>query len=220
MNHSIKQIALLITITVFLLTAAAKTYANDNWFVRPYIGLSQMSDQDTSFSNVDMLSGNAEISLNNGFTSGLGLGYRYTDNIAIELAWEYRSNDSETVLDNQSTFEDGNYAANLFFANVHYHFNTQNKWQPYLGIGLSWAEEIDIDLERNGEELSFSSSGETGFQLFGGLEYQLNDAWALQSELRYGSISGIRLESEEGNGMFEKLDYKTTTLQVGVIYEF
>lgn len=219
MKTLIKQISLFIAITVSI-TNITKTHASDNWFIRPVIGLSQMSDLNSSFNNIEMLSGNSEIELNSGFNAGLGFGYRYTDNFALELAWEYRSNDSETTLANTSNFEDGNYASNIFFLNLHYRFNTQSNFVPYLGAGLSWAEEIDIDLERNGEELSFSSNGDTGFQVFAGLEYKLNESWTVQSELRYGSITGINLDSEQAAGSFDDLDYKTKTLQFGLVYDF
>ncbi len=211
----------LLAATGLILMTSTPVMATDTWFVRPYVGLSQMSDLSSDFSNIDGLSGDADIDLETGFTGGIGIGYRYTDRVAVEFGWEYRSNDSETTLNDISEFDDGNYASNIFYLNGHYQFEKKDKWQPYVGAGLTWVEEIDIDLERNGDELSYSGDGDVGYQVFAGINYDLNQAWKLQSELRYGSITDIDLEGESKDvGEFDGIDYETTTLQIGLVYEF
>ncbi len=95
------------------------------------------------------------------------------------------------------------------------------RWQPYLGVGLSWVQEIDIDLERGGVERSYSGDGDTGYQLFAGVAYPLNDQWSLSGEWRYGSINGIELQRESGaEAFFRDLDYQPTTAQFGLVYNF
>ena len=211
----------LLAATGLILITSTPVMATDIWFVRPYVGLSQMSDLSSDFSNIDGLSGDADIDLDTGFTGGIGIGYRYTDRVAVEFGWEYRSNDSETTLNDISEFGDGNYASNIFYLNGHYQFEKKDKWQPYVGAGLTWVEEIDIDLERNGDELSYSGDGDVGYQVFAGINYDLNQAWKLQSELRYGSITDIDLEGEGNDGgEFDDIDYETTTLQIGLVYDF
>lgn len=193
----------------------------DSWWLRPYVGMSFMSDTDAGFSDIDGLSGKADIELSDGFTGGLGVGYRYTDSFAVEVGWEYRSNDSETTLAGISEFDDGNYASNIFYLNGHYLLPKHGDWQAYAGGGLTWVEEVDIDLERGGDELSYSADGDIGYQVFAGVNYDLNPGWQLQAELRYGSITGIDLEGESGDpGEFDDIDYETTTLQVGLVYDF
>jgi len=210
-----------ISATILLALGSAPAVAEEKWFVRPYLGLSQMSDLSSDFTDIDMLSGRADIDLDTGFTGGLGLGYRYTDKLAVEFGWEYRSNDAETTLNDVSEFDEGNYASNIFYLNGHYFFDKIDKWQPYVGAGLTWVEEIDIDLERGDRELSYSGDGDTGYQVFGGLNYDLSESWKLQSELRYGSITGIDLEGEgSDSGAFDGIDYETTTLQIGLGYDF
>lgn len=202
-----------------LLTAPA--IADEHWFLRPYVGLSQMSDLDADFADIDGLSGEADVDLDTGFTGGLGLGYRLNQRYAVEFGWEYRSNDSSTTLNGVSEFDDGNYASNVFYLNGHYFFDSDGPWQPYVGAGLTWAEEIDIDLERGGEEQSYSGDGDTGYQIFAGVNYALGETWQLQSELRYGSITDIDLEGESGDpGEITGIDYETTTLQIGLVYAF
>ena len=211
----------LLLLTTLLAGGSAPALADDNWFVRPYVGLSQMSDIDGDFQNIEGRSGNADIDLDTGFTGGLGVGYRLSDQVALEFGWEYRSNDSEVTLAGSEKFDDGNYASNIFYLNGHYRFARNGSWQPYAGAGLTWIEEIDIDLGRGGEELSYSGGAEVGYQLFAGVNYELDQNWQLQSELRYGSITGIDLDGESGDpGTFDGLDYNTATLQIGLVYGF
>ena len=200
---------------------APQVLADESWFLRPYIGLSQMSDLDADFADIDGMSGDADVDLDTGFTGGLGLGYRFDESWAVEFGWEYRSNDSSTTLNGTSEFDDGNYASNIFYLNGHYFLEARGSWQPYVGAGLTWVEEIDIDLERNGEEQSYSGDGDVGYQVFAGVNYELNSEWQLQSELRYGSITDIDLKGESGDpGEITGIDYETTTLQVGLVYQF
>lgn len=213
-----KQLCL--TASLIILSAPVMA-AKDNWFVKPYIGLSQMSDLSTDFANIDSLNGVANVDLDNGFAAGIGLGYRYTQNLGVEVGWEYRSNDSKVNLSNLSVFDDGNYASNLFYLNGQYSLNKKGKFQPYFGGGLTWAQEIDIDIERNGAEQSFSSDGDMGYQLFAGVNYDLGKKLSFQSELRYGKIADIDLEAEQANsGKFNNMDYETTSLQMGLVYDF
>ena len=210
-----------LTIAGLLILTSLPATSAENWFIRPYVGISQMSDLSGDFSNIDGLSGDADIDLDTGFNGGLGLGYRYSDRVAVELGWEYRSNDSETTLNDVSEFNDGNYASNLIYLNGFYYFEKNDAWQPYVGGGLTWAEEIDIDLERGGDEQSYSSDGDIGYQVFAGVDYDLTEQWKLQGELRYGRISDVDLDGEGNDrGEFEGLDYETTTLQIGLVYDF
>jgi len=63
------QIATAATL-ISLSTAALGT--QDNWFVRPYVGLSHMSDPDADYSEIDNMSGDADVDLDTGFTAGVG----------------------------------------------------------------------------------------------------------------------------------------------------
>lgn len=207
-------------IAAFISLLVSPTALANDWVVRPYIGMSIMSDLSGQAEQVETQSGAVDVNLDSGFTAGLGLGYQFSKQWLVELAWEYRTNDSEVTLPDGDTFTDGNYASNLFFLNGIYQFNTSSPWSPYLGAGISWAQEIDIDLERDGMEQSFSGDGEFGYQVFAGTNYALSENWAAQFEVRYGSIGDIPLEAEGTPGRITGLDYKTTTVQLGLAYRF
>lgn len=213
----------LLIVTSLLLSANlfASNQNTSTWTVRPYFGISQMSDLSAQTIGVGTADGNVQVNLDSGFAAGLGFGYQINQNWTAELAWEYRSNDSETTLADGSIFTEGNYASNLFMLNTAYNFPASGKWQPYVGAGLTWLQEVDIDLESNGNEQSYSGDGNIGFQIFGGINYPIAQKWDLQGELRYGSITGIDLVGEQNaNGSFTDMDYKTTTVQIGLTYQF
>lgn len=222
MKHHIRSVAVKSTCILSVLLSPTVFAADDRgWFLKPNVGLSNLSDLSASVTGIGAFDGSADISTDSGFVAGLGLGYRYNSNWAAEIAWEYRTNDSAVTLSDGTLFSEGDYASNTFFLNGIYSFDSSSAWTPYLGAGISWVQEIDIDLEAGGNELSYSGDGEVGFQVFGGVGYSFNDNWALQAELRYGSITGIELDAEStALGQFSDLDYQPTTFQMALVYDF
>ena len=192
-----------------------------SWYLKPTLGFSSLSNTSGFLENSSGESVSVSVDADSGFVSGLTLGYRYGNNWVSELGWEYRSNDSSSNFSNGIQFEEGDYASNTFFLNGIYEFNNGQDWTPYLGGGLVLIQEIDIDLESAGEEMSFSDSGNVGYQLFAGVNRDINDRWSFDLEVRYSSVSGIDMEGEASNqGTLNDLDYNTTTLQAGLRYRF
>jgi len=219
------QLKHIISIVIFFFISMHQSIVNaadqSGWFITPFIGLSQLSGFDATANSIDGLSGNAEVDTDSGLNAGLSVGYRYNDRFAMEFGWEYRSNDSAVNIADESVFDEGNYASNSFFLNGYYYLSQRGAWQPYVGAGLIWMQEIDIDLERNGIEQSYSGDGDVGLQVFAGVNYQLSRNWQLQTQLRYGSLSDIELSGEEGAvGEFSDFDYQPITLQIGTTYRF
>ncbi len=195
--------------------------ADERWSVRPYVGVSQMSDVTGNSSAVGAVDGALDVDLDSGFTAGFAVGYALNERWDAEFAWEYRSNDSATTLADGTRFADGNYASNLISVSAAYAFSPRGRWQPYIGAGLTWAQEIDIDLETAGVETSFEGDGDVGYRLFAGVDYELAERWSVNGELRYGSTTGITLANEAAPGSeFTDLDYEPLTLAVGLRYRF
>jgi len=91
---------------------------------------------------------------------------------------------------------------------------------PWVGGGLTWIQELDLDSEGADGERSFSGSGSVGYQLMAGLDYELSDSLYLTSDLRYTSFSGIDLNEEGGNGRIVNIDYQPITVGLGLGYRF
>ena len=183
-------------------------------YLKPLLGLSQMSNQTARVDGPGLSNGPASIGLGNGFNAGLLLGYRMNSNWSVEVGWEYRTNEAEITLANGDRFSDGNYASNQFFINGLYHFAGSGRWEPYVGAGLLWGQEIDIDLEQGGIEQSFDGQGDIGVQVLAGVNYRLSETWTIGAEVRYGRTSGIDL------GPIKDLNYSPTTVQFSMGYRF
>lgn len=193
----------------------------EGWFSRGYFGYSYLSDQDGQSSELTAAPSPADVELDGGIAAGISLGYRWSERFAAELAWEYRSHDSELTLDSGDRWDDGNYASNTIWINGFYYLPRSDRWQPYLGAGIGYIEEIDIDLDRAGEsERSFSDDGDIAWQVFAGVDYRLTENWQLHGELRYSFLEDVDLSEESGSGEITGLDYDPLTFQVGVSYWF
>lgn len=193
--------------------------ANNAWSVVPYLGLSQLGDQSPSL--VDTESSELNVAVDSGFTAGLGLRYDYMNSRwSSEFAWEYRSNDISSTTADGSTLPEGNYASNIFYLNGRYALTEAKRWTPWVGGGLSWIQEIDLDSEGADSERSFSDSGSVGFQIMAGVDYDISERIYLSSELRYSSQSDLELKEEGGTGRISDIDYEPITLGLGIGFRF
>ena len=192
----------------------------ESWYVQPQIGVAFLSDRDGVATSTDGLNGAWDIQTDSGFLAGIEFGYQAAEQVRIGLQWEYRTNDSDTVIDGNATFS-GNLASNVFYLNGYYDFDTSSTYKPYLGAGLGYIQEIDVDLEIGDTESSYSGYGDIGFQLIAGVSYPLSEALNVNIEARYANFSGIDFEGEENAvGMVSDLDYSPYSLAVGISYRF
>lgn len=187
-------------------------------------GVTFLGDQDFKQTGVAGAGATGTGEYSEGWLAGGALGYRFTDNWAAELAWDYRTNGvDKTTFTDGTTFNDGDFASNIFFLNGYYRFDPvmQTKFRPYLGAGIGWVQEIDMDLQNaGGTETSYSADGEFAAQIIAGVEYPIAQNWDLSTELRYMNVSGIDLEQEGGNARINDVDYDPFTIAVGVTYNF
>lgn len=217
-----QTLLLLTTLTSGALCSSASSAAELNgWYLEPYFGVSSLSDQTGRADASNNITGVVETVIDTGFVSGIALGYAYNEHYSAEVSWEYRSNDSESILAATGQSYDGNYASSVVYINGYYHFDQRGGWRPYIGAGLGWAQEIDLDLEESGVERSFSGDGDIIMQLILGTDYELQENWNLTTELRYGLISSIEMAGEENiTGSLSEFDYNPLTISVGVKYLF
>lgn len=198
----------------------AQSDTESGWYLKPTLSSSQLSDTSSSRAEIETFQGAAEIALDGGFSAGGILGFEYSSKWASEIGWEYRSNDSQVTLSDGQVFSDGNYASNIIYLNGVYSFDSSSRWHPYLGGGVAWIQEVDVDLEGLGPELSYSGDGSIGFQAFLGINYELNSNWSLLGEVRLARFGKVDLVGEGNSGSIDSLDYNPTSVQIGLKYSF
>lgn len=209
-------------VCIFAISSQPALADRVGWSVVSYTGLSLLEDQSPSFAATDTITdGRAQASVSTGFAAGLGIRYDYQDSPwSSEIGWEYRSNDTRITTVDGNSLPAGNYASNIFYLNRRYALTDDRPLTPWLGGGITWVQEIDLDSEASANERSFSDSGSVGFQLMAGLDYQWTDQFYVTGELRYSNLTDLRLSEEGGNGEVSGLNYQPLTLGVGIGYRF
>jgi opacity protein-like surface antigen len=175
----------------------------------------------TSFNEV----GNAgfgsglEASFNTGFGFGANIGFQFGNGWATELEWNYRSHPLDSLTKGGATLAtDGDFASNIFFINGLRRFvGLTRGWTPYLGLGVGWVQEIDLDLNTNANQRAWSEQGKFGVQFIAGGEIPLSNGWSLITDVRFLALGGIDMPAESGvTGRLSKPDYNPVSLQVGL----
>ncbi len=188
------------------------------FFLKPYGGLSVISDVSPVL-KLDGKESLSQVSTGLGFSTGITAGYNFTPSFSAEAGWEYKTNDIDFSVDN-NTYQ-GNYASNTYYLNGKYMFNTQGRFKPYAGAGISMIQEIDLDFEMFESERSFSTDGKFGFLGLVGLDFLINDRLALNAELTHTRYASLDLTAEDGSGSeLQDLKYNPLVLNLGVKIRF
>jgi outer membrane protein W len=197
---------------------------NKKWYAKLNAGTSFLGDQDFKQSGVATAGATGKGEYSSGWVAGGAFGYRITDNWAAEIAWDYRTNENDkTKFSDGTSVSGGDFASNIIFLNGYYRFDPvmNTKLRPYLGLGLGWVEEIDMDLKTSsGVENSYSAENEFASQLMAGIEYPIAQNWDFSTEIRYTKVSDIELKQESGSKKITGIDYDPITVAVGITYNF
>lgn len=163
------------------------------------------------------------------FGSGLGFGgdfgYRYGNGWAAEVEWNYRRHSLDTLSQGGTNVaRDGDFASNTLLINGLRRFPTTSAWTPYLGAGIGWVQEIDIDIKPSagGAERGYSTSGKFAAQIIAGVEYALTPQWRLTADARWLRVGSVQMDNSVGNpgGSAGPLKYNPVSVQIGVRYSF
>ena len=168
------------------------------------------------------LTNNSNLSTNfsNGFTSGASIGHYINDKLSTEISWTYTTNDHNGVKNESFINQDGNYASNIIGFTGYYNLNDFKGLQPYVGLSLLLAQEIDIDFESNNIEQSYSTGGNLGYGLTIGSKYKISNKYIAFADLQYSYFSGLDLKHENATGKISDIDYNPFALRVGLSMNF
>ncbi|MEM1182878.1 MAG: OmpW family outer membrane protein [Acidobacteriota bacterium] len=209
----------LVLITSATILGAAPSAHGARTYLKLVAGFGDLDDGGTLEVNDPRFSSSADASYDLGLRSGLAFGWNLDDRFALELEYLYSTNDFDTVVfSDGERFEEGNYASVVISANAYTFFRRDQNVRPYLGAGLAWVQEVDIDFERDGAETSFETD-DFGFQVMAGVLWDLNDRWALDLQARFLAADGVEMEAEEGSGTV-RADYRPLSLFAGLSYRF
>ncbi len=173
-----------------------------------------------------MATSEGEAEFDSGLATGAAFGYRFGgegwwNRLAVEAEYAYRTNDVDRFASGGTTLADaGDFASTAFMVNALYHFDTDWRFDPYVGVGFGSATEIDLDLAGPGiaGDQSFSSSSPAA-------QYMVGAAGALAEDLdlfvegRFFRAFDADL-SGEGNPGNVEAEYGQFALLLGVRWWF
>jgi outer membrane autotransporter protein len=156
---------------------------------------------------------------------GGDFGFRYGNGWAAEVEWNYRSHSLDALRQAGTNLaRDGDFASNILLVNGLRRFASGGPWTPYLGAGLGWVQEIDIDItpRGGGVDRGYSAGSKAAFQLIAGVEYAITPKWRLTADARWLRVGSVRLDNEAGNpgGEAGSLKYNPRSVQIGLRYSF
>lgn len=192
------------------------------WYGRAHVGINGISTDGLTLT-ADGSSSSADADFTASFTGGGSLGYRYSDKVRVEAGVIYRTADIDEVRfgNGGPTYTEGNFASVTIDVIGYYDFapfGASGAWTPYVGGGLSYLQEVDIDFEDESGEISFETD-DLGITALAGLRYAPGDNWWVDAELRYLGVGEIDLDSPSGGGRVSA-DYDPVSLNIGFGYRF
>lgn len=187
-------------------------------YVSAYGGSSSLATTNLSESRTSLPTLTGKGSFGSGVGLGGAFGYRYGNGWAAELAWDYRSHDVKRI---GGTPVQGDFASTTAFINGYYRFQKVGKVRPFVGAGLGYVTEMDMDLRRDVSEQEYSRRGGLAIQTIVGGEVELTDRWSVSADLRWSQMgSGSFKSTSAGATLSGKPKYQPTSVNLGVTYRF
>jgi opacity protein-like surface antigen len=218
----LRSIAPAVTVAAALLAPAlAQGQQGRDWYATGFAGFVTQSDQDLAFAN-RLVTASPVLKNDNGFGAGAAVGRRLGEHWRVEIEFSYQSVDhAPLTLVSGGPSGDGNYASTSVAANALYDFDLFGtpRARTYLGAGVAYLTEVDVDFESAGRESSFSGS-DTGFQLMAGVRYDVGSRAFVDLSLRYLVASSVELDAEENATGRITADYEPLSLMVGFGWRF
>lgn len=200
--------------------ANAEGAADDSgWYGRVSLGINSINtDQLVLVDNSGTQ--NASADFNASFTGGGSVGYRYGERWRVEADVTYRSAETDRIeFANGTVYTDGNFASlTIGLTGIYDIFGaSRGPWQPYVGAGLGWVQEVDIDFEDAAGEVSYSGD-DIALSFLAGVRYQ-PAKWFVDAEIRYFDLGDLDLDGESGTGSV-RTDYDPLSLTIGAGFQF
>jgi len=194
---------------------------NRGFYLKGFGGLGLLEDAEILFDDGAGSVTDGDGEFESGYMAGAALGYRLNDHLRLEAEYAYRTNDLDSFQSGGSVLGNGgDFASTAVLFNVLYDFDTDWRFDPYVGVGFGTATEIDIDLEGPGftGEASFSSDSPAA-QYMVGAQGALTQSLDLFVEGRFFRAFDPDMSGEGNLGNVES-EYGHFSLLFGLSFGF
>ncbi|MFK7954840.1 MAG: outer membrane protein [Lysobacterales bacterium] len=214
------------SIALTTILAATSTGANAEFYLRGHMLLTNLADDSDSEVILNALpAGSVDTRFDSGLGFGGGVGWVFGQRWRAEAEFGYLSAGVDQARVGAEFTADGdNFASTGLGVNVLYHFNDdvagRQGFSPYVGIGLVFLNEIDIDLEGTGVGGAFEDleGDDVAPQLILGVNRGLGDRWSVGGELRYLAGGGVDLAND--TAAIRDINYTSVNAGVTLTYWF
>ncbi|MEM8546932.1 MAG: OmpW family outer membrane protein [Pseudomonadota bacterium] len=193
-----------------------------NWYVTAELGLNLLGDQDLDYRVDGALVDTVQAGFGAGFAGGARVGRYLNDRWRLEGEVLYRT----SSLDNVSVMDlgastGGDFSSLGYGLSALYEFNWfgSERYRSYVGAGVVFIQEIDIDFEIGGVETSFETDDIAG-QLQAGVRIGGGERWFADLGVRYLAASSVDLELPADGGQVIRADYDPLTITLGAGWRF
>ncbi len=201
--------------------AQAADAREERWYGTLDAGIGFLGSEDLNYRDgTTNVTGEADFDAS--FTGGATLGYRLNDRWRVEGEILYRTNElSDVTLPGLGTFGEGDFSSVGIGLSALRDFDLfgSPKVRSYVGAGVVFIEEIDIDFEAGGDEISFETD-DVAFQLQAGARYEIGERLFLDAGLRYLIASGVEMEFPADTSRIVEADYSPLTITAGIGWRF
>lgn len=200
----------LLTTTSILLATTITAHADGAYYVKLFGGASDLQADTFSFGGA--VTGT---DVDTGVIAGGAFGYDYAGSPwQAEVEYTYRSAD---VTPAASLGIGGDYASTSLMVNGLYSFATNGALRPYVGAGIGFVTEVDLDIDAGPAAGEYEDSGVFAAQVMVGADYALSDSVGLFGELRYFTAGSQTLEGASGT---IEADYDSIDAVIGLSIRF
>lgn len=203
-----------------LFTASSANADLDRWYVTGNLGLGDLASTTLTYSDGTTTESSA-VNFDMSFAGGITAGYRISERFSVEGELMYRRNEFDGAqLGDFGTFSGGDFASLGIGINALYRFpiGDTGKFSGYVGPGLVYLQEIDIDLDNNDQqEVSFESD-DSGFQLKFGARYEFSERWFTEVGAIYfaGGDIEMKLPADDAQTLSAKYNHWSASIGVGL----
>jgi len=193
----------LASVAFFPLSAvAAESDAPRRVYVELFGGTSLLGDQRLDFTPTVGARANGKVELGSGWLGGGAVGYQVADSIRVEAEMAYRRNKAKrATATGLTTTSGGDYASLILMGNALLdvgRFKTGFAvFRPYIGAGVGFVEEIDIDL-KGGAASEFDQGGLFAYQIRAGLRWQYESGAIAGLGVRYLKTDTPKMKGPRG----------------------
>ena len=168
------------TLALAALMAGASSVANANegWYGRFDVGWSVDGEIDDGATSED---------LEDDFIGSGGVGYGFLNGFRLEGAVDYRNNETDV-----SSIEAKVWSA---MANLYYDFNRGGTLQPYLGLGVGYAN-ADIDVVGDSDSIAYQGLAGVGWRMGDRATLDLGYRYFAAPELSYPGFPDVEYEHQ------------------------